>query len=371
MMGKLLYIINHMDWFWSHRLPLAIGAHEAGWSVEVAACGADEDLKLQDANFIGRALPSVRTAYDVLKAIASIRKIIIDTKPDLVHVITLKYAFMAGLAVRMTPHKLKIVHTVAGLGYLFSSDSIRARILRILVKPFLKIALNHERADVIVQNPDDRDVLVKRGFVQSNRCHLIRGSGVDTKIFPFVPEPETSPPLVIMPNRLVYDKGISIFIETAKILKKRGIDARFQIAGGISQSNPSAITKEEMAGLILGTPVEWLGRVCDMPDLYARSHLVLYPSWYGEGIPKVLLEAASTGRAIVTTDHPGCREAVTHGVNGYLVPIKDPNATADAVQELLGNKSMRLDMGKLSRKRATEEFDVCRIVSETLKVYDF
>ena len=358
---KILYIINHMDWFWSHRLPLAEGAKQAGYDVSVACSGATTDKKLEAHGF---ASTELRTT-NILSTILALRKILQTQKPDLVHAITLKYAFITGLAA-LGLH-VKIVHTIAGLGYLFSGEGLKPKILRLFVSPFLKLALHN--AQLIFQNPDDMELLIQRGLAQKNQCHLIRGSGVDVQQFFATPLPEDDPPLIIMPTRLVHEKGVAVFIETAKILQTRGVEAQFKIAGGISTTNPNAITEEDMQKMLEDSPVEWLGKVSDMPALFAGCNLVVYPSYYREGIPKVLLEAAASGRAIITTDHPGCREAVDGGVNGALVPIKDPHATAGAVEKILQDLEMLKKMSRASRKKAEDEFDVKLIVQQTLKTY--
>jgi len=370
---KLLYVINHLDWFWSHRLPLAQGAQKEGWDVLVAVTDASRDEKLAEGGFTGLELPPSDqgfTPFTVLKTIYAIHQRMAETKPDLVHAITLKYAFMTGLAARLHPD-IRIVHTIAGLGYLFSGESSKARVLRTLISPLLKLALKGKNMQIIFQNPDDQALLISRGLVREEQCHLIRGSGVDTSQFDHTPEPDSdAPPLVIMPTRLVHDKGVAVFVETARILKKRGVPARFQIAGGVTTNNPLAISKIEMENMVADGAAEWLGKVSNMPKLFSDCALVVYPSYYREGIPKVLLEAAATGRAIITTDHPGCREAVAANENGLLVPVKDAEATADAVQSLLEDKERRKQMGANSRKKAETEFDVQIIVRQTLDVYN-
>lgn len=368
MSKKILYIVNHMDWFWSHRLPLARGAQQEGWSVYVAAPGAAGDRKLAEQGFIGLELPSSENPFGIFKTIAAIADLLKQIKPELIHAITLKYAFMAGLAARSYP-EVKAVHTIAGLGYLFSGEGWKPQILRLIAGPLLKFSLKRENTQIIFQNPDDQNLLIRRGFVDAGQCHLIRGSGVDTEEFSFAEEPPYKTPLIVMPTRLVHEKGISVFVEAAHILHNRGIDARFQIAGGLSENNPRAISEDEMNHMVADEVVQWLGKVENMPDLLANCTLVAYPSWYGEGVPKVLLEAASTGRAIVTTDHPGCREAVREGENGLLVPVKNAVATADAIERLLQDPQRRKTMGLRGRDRAEKEFDVRIIVEKTLKIY--
>ncbi|MCB1592101.1 MAG: glycosyltransferase family 4 protein [Alphaproteobacteria bacterium] len=365
---SILYVINHPDWFWSHRLPLAAGARDAGYRVLVAMPGGAGDEKLSEHGFTGLDLPEVAGAGGVFKTVFALRRLIAQHRPGIVHAITLKYAFMTGLAARLTG--VQVVHTVAGLGYLFSAEGIKPKILRTLIGPFLKLALNGKSIRVIFQNPDDLDLLVKRGFVRRERTALIRGSGVDTHVFkPREHAGEADPPVVLMPTRLVRDKGVAVFVEAARILKAEGMRARFQIAGGLSAGNPLAMTEAEMKALCADGAVEWLGPIKDMPGLFSTVCLVAYPSYYREGVPKVLLEAAAMGKAIVTTDHPGCREAVSHGVNGLLFPVRDAKACADSIRTLLDDPARRAAMGRAGRDLALREFDVKHVVAETLKVY--
>ncbi len=366
---KLLYVINHMDWFWSHRLKLAQGARDAGYQVSVAATDAGRSEELPRYDFRGIELPraSLRTLPSFLIALAgTIRR----ERPNIVHAITLKHAFLTGLAARFCPGGTRYIFTIAGLGYLFSGDGWRPAALRALLGPLLRFSLRSPAVTVIFQNPDDMNLLLARGYADPSRAVLIPGSGVDTDEFPFSPEPHAETPLVLMASRLVRDKGVAVFAEAARRLRTRGVKARFVLAGGIDRINPNAMTGEEIEALVAADDaLEWRGKVTDMAALYAESTLVVYPSWYREGVPKVLLEAASTGRAIVTTDHPGCREAVRDGENGLLVPVKNAKAVADAVESLLADPARRAAMGRRGRERAETEFSSIIIVNRTLDVY--
>lgn len=359
---KLLYVINHIDWFWSHRLKLAQGAQGKGWDVHVAV--PHPDRKLSEQNFHGHDLG----VGGIFKTILNLRQIVQQEKPDLIHAITLKYAFITGLAVLF--QNVKVVYTIAGLGYLFSGEGLKPKILRLILSPLFKIIFSNQRTVLIFQNADDQALFIKRGFARAEQCHLIRGSGVDVQQFLRSDEPDHKIPQVVMATRLVHDKGVAVFVEAARLLKKRGVNARFQIAGGLTHDNPLAITQKQMDDMVADGAVEWLGKVSDMPALFTASNLIVYPSYYGEGVPKVLLEAAASGRAIITTNHPGCREVVHHGMNGLLVPIKDAEAAADAIEELLQDAPRRKLMGLKGRARAENEFDVRKIVAETLKVYE-
>lgn len=360
---ELLYVINHIDWFWSHRLPLAKGAQDAGWDVSVAVPDAEKDPKLGANGFTGLDLP-----VGLLKTIIALHYLLKERKPALVHAITIKYAFITGLAARLHPD-IKTVYTIAGLGYLFSGEGLKPKLLRLLISPFLRLALRRKNTQLIFQNPDDMQIMLDRGLASAEQSHLIRGSGVDTAEFTPQPQVVSDRPIVVMPTRLVHNKGVAVFVEAARILKKRGVDAVFQVAGGTTD-NPLAITKDQMEAMVADGAAEWLGRVSDMPALLASCSLVAYPSYYREGIPKVLLESAAMGKAIVTTDHAGCREAVRHNYNGLLVPIKDPQALADAIHSCLDDPEKCAAMGANSRQRALDEFDVRHIVKQTIAVYD-
>lgn len=370
--GKILYILAEIEDFQASRAPLARAMRDRGYEIHVAAPGAARDEKLKLAGYTGHDLPLAArglTPVAAAKNILAIRRVLREVKPGIAHTVTLKYSLLSGLAAKGIPGT-RHVFTIAGLGYLFSGADVKSKILRVLAAPFLKCALNRPGARVTFQNSDDMDILMRGKFVRPETATLIYGSGVDLEKFhPAGAGAGEDPPLVLMPARLVRDKGVSVFIDMAEILAKRGVRAQFMIAGGTTAHNPLALSENEMKEMIRGKPVEWPGRVADMPGLYARAALVVYPSWYREGIPRVLLEAAAAGKAAITTDHPGCRDAVTHGDNGLLVPVKDAVATADAVQSLLADPARREQMGRRGRERTEKEFDSRLIAEQTLRVY--
>lgn len=372
-MRRLLYIVNHIDWFWSHRLPLALAAKESGWDVHLAVAGAGNDHRLNLYGFTGLDLPVSTKGSSLLtaiKVVLAIRTLIKRHKPNLIHAITLKYAFLTGLAVRWCGNEnQRVVFTIAGLGYLFSTEGLKPRILRRFTEPLLKFAFKLKHAQVIFQNPDDMETMIARGLIEKTQCHLVIGSGVDIVSFEASPIPQSDSPVVLMLTRLIHDKGITVFIEAAKIVVKEMPKVRFQIAGGTTHNNPLAIEQSEMEKMIATSPVVWLGHVDDMPSLLRQASLIAYPSYYGEGVPKVLLEACASGRPIVTTDHRGCREAVRNGTNGLLVPIKNALMTANAIIELLRDQERLKKMGEAARQRAESEFDVHLVSSATLLIY--
>lgn len=369
MSKKLLYIFDHLDWH--SRMPVALAAKEAGYDITIGIVGADGAIKgLEGFKTLNITKPKNKFGpLSVLKTIREIRKTIKAQKPDLLHTVTLKYSFLVGLA-SFGLKGYRIVYTIAGLGFLFRSDGLKPVILRTALSPLLKIVLKDKKARLIFQNPDDRDLLIEKNYVREDHTHLVISSGVDLTKFSAEAEQDTDAPVALMPTRLVHEKGIAIFVEAARKLNEKGIKARYQIAGGLTIHNPRAISAKEMKDYTSDGVVEWLGHVDDMPSVLQSANVIVYPSYYGEGVPRVMLEGCAAGRPIITTDHAGCRETVPNGENGILVPIKDVEKTAEAMEQLLTDKALRQQMGKQSRKLAETAFDVRSIVKQTLAVYD-
>lgn len=352
-------------------MPIAIGARERGWDVTIGMIGKPEDTAMLEG-FKTVFLPRPKEGLGplaVLETILSLRKVVSETRADLVHTVTLKYAFLLGLATSFQ-RGYAVVYTLAGLGFLFRGEGVKPKIMRAVLSPFLKLVFRDPKAQTIFQNPDDEALMMAAGYIRPGHSHLVISSGTDLEKFAALPPPDDEAPLVLMPTRLVREKGVHIFIEAARALKRRGAVARFAIAGGETKHNPRAISKTEMETLTKDGAVEWLGRVEDMPALLAGAAIIVYPSYYGEGVPRVLLEAAAAGRPIITTDHAGCRETVKNNVSGILVPVRDVRAVAEAIESLLEDKEKRLNMGHQSRLLAEEKFDIKRIVSQTCDVYE-
>lgn len=369
----LLMILNDIAWFWSHRLPLADEILKRGWKLSLATHSAELDPNLQKMNVAGHALPRHTASFNPLAQILllwNIFKTVRKTRPDIIHAITIRYAFYAGLAARLLFYK-PVVFTVAGLGNLYTAPGLKMKILRFFVLPLLRFAFGGKGKFIIFQNPDDRQKMVEAGIVKEDRTVIIRGSGVNLKEFPYQPYEETDePPIILFTSRLLREKGITDFIEAARIFKKEDVKARFQVAGDVYEDNVRSLTRAEMQSFHDEGVIEWLGQCDDMPDLLARSMMVVLPSYYGEGVPKVLLETAAIGRPIITCDAPGCREAVEHEVNGVLVAPQSPQEIADAVKDLINDPKKRACYGGAGRKRMEEDFHVEAVVEQTMAVYD-
>lgn len=368
-MPKLLFFITEDWYFYSHRLPLARAAIKAGFEVLLLANvqSHGDVIRSEGIRIIPLALQRRSTnPLRELKTLFQIVKTYRAERPDIVHHVAIKPVLYGSIAAYLAGIP-RVVNALAGMGYLFISDSFKASALRLGIKRLFQIFLNKNKSRLVLQNPDDVDMFVKNGIVEEDRIRLIRGSGVDVSIFS--PTPESPQPVtVILSARILYDKGIAEFVEAANILLQQGCMARFILVGNLDPENPATISKEQIYRWQGEQKVEWWGHQSNMPTVLAQAHIVCLPS-YREGLPKALLEAAACGRPIVTTDVPGCREIVKDGINGFLVPARDSLSLAEALRRLIENKELREQMGARGREMVLNEFSEQKVVAETLSVY--
>lgn len=368
---RLLIIVN-VDWFFcSHRLPVAIGALRSGYEVHIATTFTSSSCRelLSGYGFYLHDLTidrSGKSSTSFLKNFLQIYGIFQTLKPDIVHLVTIQPVLLGGLAARAARVR-RVVFAISGLGHVFLASSPLAKIRRFLVERLYQYALSVKRRAVVFQNPEDQSSLSRLCSLSAQESHLIPGSGVDLSVFSCRPFSEAQP-VVLMASRLLATKGVREFVEAASALKKRGFGAQFQLVGDPDFSNPAAISLDELNGWRDQGFVELLGDRNDLNELMARAHIVCLPS-YREGLPKVLCEAAACGRAVVTTDEPGCRDAIENGVTGLLVPSRDSLALANAIEHLLLNPELIRSMGLAGRKRAERLFDINAIVDQHLGIY--
>ena len=262
-----------------------------------------------------------------------------------------------------------IVNALTGLGTIFVSESLHIKLIKILVfEPVLGIIFKRKNTYTIVQNIDDKKRLLSLGIIRKDRTFLIKGSGVDITYFNSQPEINDKP-IVLFASRMIKDKGVEIFVTAAKKLKEEKINARFVLVGDIDTGNPYSITKDELLEWDNMGIVEWWGYREDMREVFSVSHIVCLPSLYGEGLPKVLLEAAASGKPIIASDIPGCREIVRDGENGILVQVKNVSELSKAITRLLKDKSLREKMGDNGRHIVEKEFTKEIVNRETLEIY--
>jgi glycosyltransferase involved in cell wall biosynthesis len=364
----LLFLVTE-DWYLcSHRLPLARAAIADGFRISVVTRVARHGDEIRAAGIELVPMDLRRRSMNPFQAgrtVFELARIYRRVRPDIVHHVALKPVLYGSMAARLAGVPA-VVNAVAGMGYAFSSTDFKARLLRPAISAAFRALLNAQNSRLIVQNPDDRALLIARGIVDAERVRLIRGSGVDTTVFLPHPEP-TGTPVVMLASRILRDKGVLEFIDAAKQLVSESVAARFVLVGAPDPENPASISPAQLKDLI-GDAVEWWGPRDDMPRVLTAASVVCLPS-YREGLPKILLEAAACGRPIVATDVPGCREVVMNGESGLLVPARDAGALATAIKTLLGDSSMRSAMGARGRQLAEDEFSVERIAEETIRVY--
>lgn len=370
----ILFIVNAPEYFVSHRLEIAKKAFTVGYRVHVASAittDADQSavnvikgngFKYHDLPFKRGGVNPIYEAYNIIRCYRLIREV----SPTLIHLITIKPCLYGSIAARIAG-VTNVVAAIAGLGSIFLAQSWSSKLRRELVVLMLRFGLSKRRSLVIFQNPDDRDVLRAMGVATPERARLIRGSGVILDKYPFVPEPDGTP-VVVMAARLLKDKGVVEFVEAARLLKQRSVSVEMKLIGSPDLDNPTSVTQQELDQWAIEGYVEILGYRKDIAAEYAAANIICLPS-YREGLPKSLIEAAACGRAVVTTDVPGCRDAITADVTGLLVPVKDPVALARTIQILLESPSVRKKMGQDGRALAEEAFTIEKIVEQHMAIY--
>lgn len=365
----LLYVINDTAFFLSHRLPLAAAARKSGWDVHVATPQKDAAATLAGYGFQHHLIPLTRRGMNPIQEAGTIQALLRlyrQLQPDLVHHLTIKPVLYGGTAARRAKVPA-VVHAVTGLGYVFVAPGPTTALLRTGIRRWYKLALSHPNQRVIFQNPDNLRMFVEEGLVAPPQAVLIRGSGVDVDAFRPGPE-DPGPPCVVLATRMLWDKGVAEYVEAARQLRAEGCGATFVLVGNTDPGNPSAIPRETLEGWDREGAVRWWGFRSDMAEVFARAHVVCLPS-YGEGVPKVLLEAAACGRPLVASDTPGCREIVRDGETGLLVPPRDAPALAAALRRLVGDPALRLRMGRAGRRLVETDFSQDHVVDRTLAVY--
>lgn len=300
------------------------------------------------------------------RAVMAMFRLFRRLRPAVVHLVTIKPVLYGGLAARLA-RVPAVVYAISGMGYLFSGDGRGGMFVSTLVRRWYRFALGHGNSRVIVQNADDRNALVGMGALLPERAVLIPGSGVDLERFRPVSAPG-DPPVVVLPARMLADKGVEEFVAAAEMLRGRGTVARFVLAGDVDPGNPSSIDAQRLRAWQADGVVEWRGHCDDMPRLLQQAGIVCLPS-YREGMPLSLLEAAAAGRPVVTTDVPGCREAIIPGTTGLLVPARDPAALADAIEGLLRDPEACERMGAAARHLAERRYSLDQVVAEHLHLY--
>ena len=370
--SPLLALLVSEDWYFlSHRLRLAEAAIARGYRVVLLTrVGRDaESIRRTGVEIVPfdqsrsgiNPLAELRTLLRLARAYGRLR-------PDVVFHVALKPVLLGSAAARLGIRRAARVNTLGGLGFAFGGDRGGLRPLRWMIRQALRLLLSGD--EVIVQNTLDRSLLVDAVGLASARVHLIPGAGVDLERFKPRPEPAYGPITAVLVARMLWDKGVGELVQAARILRGRGRALRIRLVGRIDPANPCHIELAQLEAWSAEGLVEWIGHQDDIVAVWADSHIAVLPSYYREGLPKALMEAAACARPIVTTDQPGCRDAIIPGETGLLVPPRDPAALADAIERLALDRPLRLRLGRTARADAEARFSDLRINGAILDLID-
>lgn len=376
---KFIFFAN-TDWYlYNFRLSTALRLKDEGHEVVMLSPPGEFGQRFAAHGLRWRVLSMDRASLNPLRECVTLGRLVgvlREEKPDLLHNFTVKCAIYGALAAKFAGVPA-VVNAVAGMGFVFTSDTLKARLLRPAVKLLMKAALGSGNSLLILQNPDDAQIFADHRLVAAERIRVIRSSGVNTRRFRPRDEPsiagatpESRPLKVLLAARLLWEKGIREFADAATLLKQRGRHIEFYLAGMPDPGNPHSATRAEVEQWQQSGVLTWLKHVEDMPALLNTMDVMALPSYYREGVPKSLIEGAASGLAIITTDQPGCREVVTQdGVDGIIVAPRDAAALAECIERLDRDRSLLRRVGQRARDKALAEFDETIVISRTLDVY--
>ena len=368
---KILYFVSEDWYFCSHRLNLAIAAKHAGYQVSVMTRVREHGDKITSSGLELIPLEMERhglNPFADLFLLCRIIKIYRREKPDIVHQVAMKPVLYGSLAAWVTRVPV-VINALAGMGYLFGAASTGKTIIKKLVSLVFRFLFQRENSTVIVQNPDDRALLMEAINTPPQNIVIVKGAGVDTTLFQPASKQGNRVVTIVLVARMLWDKGVGEFVRAAELLTQKGVEARYVLVGDPDSGNPEAIPLAQLEQWNNDGVVEWWGHCEDIAGLLQQADIACLPS-YREGLPKSLIEAAAAGLPIVTTDVPGCREVVDQEKNGLLVPVKDYTALADALEILVHSRDLREQMGQASRLKVERELSDAVIIQAVLSMYE-
>lgn len=370
-MGTLLLVAN-VDWYViSHRLKIIEHASSTGWKVIVAChdSGRSQEIRATGAEFID--FPFSRSGtnpFTELLLVVRFIRLYTKIKPDIVHHVSLKPVVYGSLAARLT-RVPAVLNAISGLGYTFTNK--RKSMVQKLMVRMMTYGFKRKNLAIVFQNRDDYSEMEGLGITyEENRVHFIKGSGVDLQEYGFKDLPSGDKVKVLLPSRMLWDKGVRELREASEILEEKYINTvTFILAGMADDENKAGVPKTYLKDWENGSYVKWLGHCKNMIEVYADSHIVVLPS-YREGMPKSLIEASAIGRPIITTTAIGCKECVDEGMNGFKVPVKNSQKLAEAIAKLVDDEKLREKMSKASRDKAVREYDINLVIDKHMDIYN-
>lgn len=368
-----VYVIN-VDWYFElHWLQRALATLNAGAEVHLVMGMTDPRLidSFSRYGFICHQWNIDRKSLNPifnLHGLMELYQLLKSISPDVIHAITIKPNIYVGLIFYLL--RVPYLLSITGTGIIFSGKSLSTKlirpVIRLLYKASKRKGINRR---IVFENREDRAYFINTGLCDSHEAVTILGAGVNPDLYEPVAELETDTPIILFAARLLWDKGLGDLVEAARYLRSQGLKFSIQVAGIVDHSSINAIDERVLVDWNREGAIQWLGTEKNMPSLIAQANIVALPTFYGEGVPRILIEAASCERAIVATDMPGCREIVRHGINGLLVPARNIEALAEALAQLIQNPGLRKNMGKQGRKIVECDFSEQQVISETLSLY--
>lgn len=365
-----IVLVANTDWFlFNYRLNFAHFLRQEGHEVILVSPAGEYVPALQEAGFRWVRWEVGRQSLAPWKELGAFWGLVViyrQEHPDVVNHLTIKPVLYGGLAAQMVDVP-RVVSNITGRGYVLVSDEPKARLLRPLTLSLYRLILRSPRQQVLFENDLDRQYFLRQGLLRAEQAYLLTGLGVDVERFHPIPH-HNEVPLVLFAGRFLREKGVEELVEASKILRQREVPFRLALAGDVDAGNPLSLTRETVQAWAETGLAEWWGFQPHMEKIYAQADVFVFPSYYGEGMPAALMEAVACGLPVVATDLPGCRVAVEDGVNGYLVPIRDVEALANRLEDLLRSEDLRRQMGARSRQIALERFNQVAIHRQILAV---
>ncbi len=368
---RYLLVIKNVSFLYSHFWFLAEAVRDAGWEVWIAAGKNADTAKISDAGMKYLSLPVISGMGGLvseIKVAIALYAMLGSVRPEAIHFIYLKNVLTGGIVARVR-RAPAVLGAVTGLGTLFADERSSYRILRRVVLAGLRFGFRGRNAVIAVENSDDMEELIQRGGIHRDRTRMIHGAGVAPHQYTFEPWQGTVP-VICCVSRMIRYKGIGDLLEAARILRARGIAFELWLAGDIDNGNPASLKADELRAVEREGIAKWLGRRQDIPALLRQTAVFCLPTYYREGLPRVLVEAGAAGRPSVTTNVPGCREIIRNGINGSIVPPRNPRALADALQDLLLDRGKRDLMGLAARRIFESTFALSAVLADFNECYE-
>ena len=368
-----VYVIN-VDWYFDlHWVQRARAKLDSGDEVHIIMSQTDPEIfeRLTEFGFVCHVWNidrrSINPFVSVLR-LFDLYRLLKAIQPEIIHSITIKPNIFVGLIAHIL--KIPYVMSVTGTGIIFSGKTLVIRVVRPIVRCLYKLADTKTKRKLIFENYSDRDYFVETGLCRKDEAVAILGAGVDIDVFNQVPERHTEQPVVLFAGRLLWDKGLGDLVDAGRLLREQDVDFTIKVAGIVDHDTINAIAEKTLDQWHEQGLIERLGNVKDMPSLLAETNIVVLPTYYGEGVPRILIEAGACGRAVVTTDMPGCREIVSHRVNGLLVPSRNVEKLAEALAELIQSPELREELGQAGREKVKRFFSEQQVIGETMQLYE-